>query len=147
MSKDLGEFEKLLLTHQPTFCKKCGGRMQYRASGTYVCEHCKQEELDDFGKIKYFLSENGPAPIYAISNATGVDREVIDLYLKKGRIEIPEGSKFYLKCEKCGCAIRYGRFCPDCAKDLGGGIASLLSEEVGEKPKSLQGKMHYVKKH
>ena len=151
MSNGRIEIEKLLRTNKPVFCEECGGKLSYRSAGTYVCEKCGHEELDDFGKIKLFLDENGPSPIHMIAKGTGVTRDIIELYLKKGRIEIPEGSKYYLKCEKCGCSIRYGRYCPDCARELSGGIASLLNEEVGEKPKSandskMQGKVHYLNK-
>lgn len=64
-------------------------------------------------------------------------------------MEIPEGSKYYLKCEKCGCSIRYGRFCPDCVRELAGEIKAVFHEDVGEKPKcepdsDMKGRMHYL---
>ena len=40
------------------------------------------------------------------------------MYLKEGRLEIPEGSSYYLKCERCGISINSGRFCQPCASIL-----------------------------
>ena len=51
MSNDRIEIEKLLRTNKPISCELCGGKLAYRSSGTYVCESCGHEELDDFGKI------------------------------------------------------------------------------------------------
>ena len=95
-------------------------------------------QKNDFGKIKAFLDKNGPTPAITIAKATGVDRDKINYYLRKGRVEIPEGSKFYLKCEKCGCSIRYGRYCPDCVKVAADKRGISLTEEMGEKPKHLR---------
>lgn len=86
-------------------------------------------------------------PVMIISKATEVSTEVIEIFLRQGRVEIPEGSKYYISCEKCGCSIRYGRFCPECVSELAGGIKSLFYADMGEKPKhdnSMYGKMHFL---
>lgn len=143
------DLEKLLIRNKPVKCKLCGGKMFYSSGGRYRCQECSYEELDDFGKVKNYLEENGIAPAVVVSRATGVEQEIIDLFLKKGRIEIPEGSNYYLKCEKCGCSIRYGRYCPQCVKSMAGGIKGAFLEEMGERPKyelnpEMQGKMHFL---
>ena len=79
----------------------------------------------------------------------GVSMEVIDVFLKNGRLEIPEGSKFFIKCEKCGCALRFGRFCYDCTKELVGQLNVLMFEQMGEQPKNKgehqeKGKMRFI---
>jgi len=139
-------FEKLIVDNKPVQCTVCKGKMFYVDSGRYECRACGHEELDDFGKVKQFLEENGPTPVLQIAYATGVTAEIIELFLKKGRLEIPEGSKYYLHCERCGCSIRYGRYCPSCVQELVGGIKNLFCEEMGEKPKSgeMSGKMHFL---
>lgn len=141
--------EKLVKENKPVTCKICGGKMLPVKSGRYRCDACGNIEVDDFGKIKDFLELNGPTPITVIAMATGVETDIIELYLKRGKVEITEGSKWYLECEKCGCFIRYGRYCPDCARQLAGGIKSVFNEEVGEKPKieqniEMKGKMHFL---
>lgn len=91
----------------------------------------------------------GPSPAVVIAAGTGVKPEIINHFLKKGRLEIPEGSKYFLQCERCGCAIRYGRFCPECMRELTGGIRAAFHEDVGERPKNtpkLSGQYHFMKK-
>lgn len=150
MEKETKDLEKLLISNKPVMCEKCKGKLFYKGGGRYECNSCDYFVLDDFGKIKVFLEENGPNPMLIISQATGVEYEIIERYLRKGRLEIPEGSKYYLDCEKCGCSIRYGKYCPDCIKQVAGGIKAVFHEELGERPKhvyntNMTGKMHYMK--
>ena len=35
--------------------------------------------------------------------------------LRESRLEIAEGSKIFMHCERCGKEIRSGRFCEECA--------------------------------
>lgn len=144
------DLEKLLIRNKPARCIRCGGKMEYSGSGKYTCEDCGYVELDDFGKVKEFLDECGPSPLIVIAEATGVEPYIIEMFLKKGRVEIVEGSGAYLQCEKCGCNIRYGKICTDCAKAMTGQLKSLFGEDVGERPtrdkkKTVEGKMHYIK--
>ena len=144
------EVEKMIMERRPIFCKECGGRLYYSNEGVYECYDCGSTELDDFGKIKKYIEKNGPSPAIWISKDTGIDVEIINVYLKNGRLEIPEGSKFYIKCERCGCALRYGRYCLGCTKELAGQLQGAFYEQMGEKPKSLdeknEGKMYYYEK-
>lgn len=140
---------KILLESKPIQCSLCKGKLFYVGSGRFMCEKCEHIELDDFGKVKNFLEENGPAPSIQIAEITGVKTEVIDLLLKNGQLEITEGSRYYLQCEKCGCSIRSGRFCHGCAKELANGIKRMFYAEVGEKPKpeyEVKAKVHFFNK-
>ena len=141
----MNDIEKLLLTNKPTKCE-CGGKLFHIGGGKYECEKCGNLVLDDFGKVKQFLEENGTMSIMAISQCTGVSIEIIESLLKDGRVEISENSKYFLGCQKCGCAIRSGCFCIDCARELSQGIQKIFYNEVGEKPKNanMQGKMHFL---
>lgn len=146
---DKNDLEKLIIGNKPVKCDKCNGKMFYIGSGAYECARCGYKILDDFGKVKQFLEENGPSPILVIAQVTGVKPEIIEMFLKKGRVEIPEGSKYYLQCERCGCSIKYGRYCPECVRELAGGIQKMFNEEMGEKPKfevnpDMRGKMYFL---
>ncbi len=125
------------------FCPLCGEPMKYMFGEVYKCIKCGRKELSDFGKVREYLDEAGPQPAVVIARETGVALEVIDKFLREGRVEIPDGSDIYIKCQGCGTDIRYGRFCPECmlrmTKDLG---QAMLAPEVGEKPRSKSGKMH-----
>lgn len=145
------ELERIIIDNKPIICEKCQGKLFFVGGGRYKCNNCGYEVLDDFGKVKEFLEENGPSPSMVISEKTGVRQDIIDMFLKKGRLEIPEGSPCYIKCEKCGCSIRYGRFCPECIQKLAGGIKVIFNEDMGERPKreiksDMSGKMHFMKR-
>ena len=149
---EFANLEKLLVKKKPIFCEKCGGNLFYKGSGTYVCKDCGFKTLDDFGKIRQYTDLYGPAPMAVIAKATGVSKEVIASYLKSGRMEIPEGSKYYLQCEKCGCSIRSGRICERCASGSGSDAKAIFRAEVGDRPKSIsndandrnKGQMHFI---
>lgn len=148
--KSRAKFEMLVTENRPMFCRTCREKMRLIGGGKYKCDSCGEEVLDDFGKIKEFLDANGPATRYEIERETGVRGETVDLFLRKGRIEIPEGSKYFIQCEQCGCNIRFGRYCPACAKQIAGGIKAIFNEDVGERPKHAKensGKMHFLNKH
>lgn len=133
---------------RPMFCKKCGGKYEYKALGEYECPECGFIELDEYGKIRVFLDEHGPMPAVKISAATKVPIPVIDQYLREGRLEIPDGSPIYITCEKCNTNIRFGRFCPACAASLSKELQGSLSlADVGEVPKKVgkqEGRMRFM---
>ena len=143
------ELEKLIEQKKVEKCELCHNRMQYVGGGKYRCNYCGMETLDDFGKIKQFLDQNGPTPQAIIAQQTGISLDKIDSYLRKGMVEIQDGSKFYLSCEKCGCEIRYGRFCPECAKSEVVNNLRGSYQDVGERPRQnynpeMSGKMHFI---
>lgn len=137
--------EKVLIVNKKSICKECKGLTEYLYSGVYRCTVCGKEELDNFGKVKAFIEANGPSSAYIISEGTGVSMQEIDLFLRTGRVEIPDGSDIFIKCERCACDIRYGRFCPECVRELANGIKrAFLVEDIGERPKKYDGKMRFL---
>lgn len=145
--KNIQDAHNAFLINHSIKCKQCGGKLSYLYSGIYQCDDCGFQDMDDFGKIKKYIEVNGPSPAIMISKGTGVSMSIIDDYLKQGRVEIPDGSPYYIKCEKCRTDIRYGRFCPDCVRELAGDIKkAFYNEAVGEKPKEVKGKMRFFDK-
>lgn len=141
--------ENFLLKSKLVSCEICGSRLYYLGAGRYECKECNEIFLDDYGKIREFLDQNGPSPAIVISKATGVDKQLIEGMLSKGKLEIPENSKYYIKCERCGGSLRYGSICPLCAKELTNEMKNIQLEDVGEPPKhenrnSMKGKMHFL---
>ena len=120
--------------------------MVYIYGEMYQCPVCGRKELSDFGKVREFLDANGPQPAAVIADATGVSLHAIDQFLRQGRVEIPDGSDVYIKCQNCGTEIRYGRYCPECMAKISKNInAAMWNQDVGEKPKmkhNAAGKMH-----
>ena len=144
--------EKRFLEHRPAYCEECGGKMFYQESGIYQCEDCQHIQLDDFGKIKEYLETHTGATIKEISEETGVEMKIIGMFLKDGRIQIPEGSKIFIKCQRCGCSLRSGRYCEECTRELGSQLKGAFYENVGQKPADVKntkreaGGMKYFKR-
>jgi hypothetical protein len=145
--------EEYLKKKQLVKCEACGGALVYTGLGQYKCRECEAIYLDDFGKVRQFLEENGPTPSIVISKVTGVEKNIVDLMLAEGKLEIPEGSKYYIKCEKCGCALKFGTICPECAKAMTAQLKEISQKtNVGEVPKYVaaggkvegSGKMRFV---
>ena len=131
--------ENYLLKSKLVSCEVCGSSLYYIGIGQYQCKKCNEVFLDDYGKVRAFLEENGPCSAIVISKATGVDKDFIDILLHRGKLEIPENSKYFIKCERCGGSLRYGRICPSCAKVLASQMQQIKLEDVGEAPKSRNG--------
>lgn len=133
----MSRFEDVFLESVPYKCEECGGGMMYKGGGSYECVECGKIALDAFGKVKEFLEKNGGAqPMLVIAEETGVPAELLNKMLKDGRLQIPPGCKIFLRCEKCGCAIRSGRFCTRCELDTFHGIQRLMEEEKNERKNS-----------
>lgn len=129
------ELVREIMHRRPVVCRECGEKLKYIGGGEYVCTSCKESCYDDFGKVRQFLYENGPTPAPEVVAATGVPNHIVIELLKEGRIELLENSKFFLRCERCGCAIRFGRICPDCAKKYAQTLSEAMKESVGERPR------------
>lgn len=127
--------EEKFLADRPLFCEECGGKMFYQYDGIYQCNECGKEQLDDFGKIREYLEKNPGSTAVVISQETKVDLGIVSMFLKDGRIQIPTGSRIYIKCEKCGCSLRYGRYCEECTRELAGAIKSAMLEDAAKKPR------------
>lgn len=100
-------------------CEKCSGQMKFKGSGRYVCEECGCEYYTAFGKVKKYLSENGPRNAFEISEATGVSRSKIYDFIREGRVEVAKNiaiDKNY--CASCGVTLEFGTYCPQCAKRM-----------------------------
>ena len=139
--------EKKIHYEKAKECARCGSVMRYIYGEMFECPTCGYKEPTDFGKVREFLEVNGPQPAIVISENTGVTVECINELLREGRIEIPDGSEVFIKCQKCGTDIRYGRYCPDCMMKMTKSVSNALwMPEVGEKPKmkQVEGKMHYL---
>ena len=132
----MSDIRRLLSDDTVTTCEQCSGAMQYKGSGRYVCEECGSEVLNDFGKVKKYINDNGPSNAITISQGTGVSRQKIRNFLRDGRVEIVEDSAAgVLFCHACGIPIRAGKYCQRCQERLSNqpthvekGILNVLSE-------------------
>ena len=126
-------------------CPICDTTYGISILGVYTCRRCGHQEADTFGKVRAYLLDHKRASAHEIAEATGVSLKAIDEFLREGRIEITEGSQGYIKCQKCGIDIRYGRFCPECGLTMCKQISSALnSNHIGEVPKATKEKMRFL---
>ena len=144
--KEKRQIDTLIKYDRAKICPKCGELMRYAFGEVFKCDNCGAEELTSFGKVRKYIEAHGPSNAANISDGTGVPVSTINRYLREGRIEIPDGSDSYIKCEDCGAEIRYGRYCPACAaKHNKGQNVGIFNSEAGEVPKHKRdayGKMH-----
>lgn len=126
-------------------CLRCGRIFNYMGFGHYYCPSCKKKDTEDFIKVKDYIYANGASTAVEVSDNTGVAVKIIEQYLREGRLEIPENSPIFIKCEKCSINIRSGRLCPECANSLSNAMRVEMKfddEQIGEVPK-LIGKMRF----
>ena len=129
-------------------CPRCKGKMEYIAVGEYRCKTCRMVTRDDYGKVRAYIDAHGRATSLEIEEATGVPKEVVDTFLRQGKLEITSGPSGYLRCELCGADIRFGRICSKCARTDGAKMKGYYVEDVGEAPYAARdsGEMRFVKK-
>ena len=63
----IDELERVFLEHRPIKCERCHGVLKYTGSGKYECERCSHVMMDDFGKVKAYIEENGPTSVMSDS--------------------------------------------------------------------------------
>lgn len=128
-------------------CVRCKRMFTYLGYGHFYCPACKIADDEDFKKVRDYIFDHGTASAVEVSENTGVRLENIHQYLREGRLEIPENSPIFIKCEMCSTDIRSGRLCPDCASKLNSAMRKQLNfddEQIGPVPKKLQGKMRFI---
>lgn len=134
---------------EPKVCSRCGRMFTYLGFGHFYCPVCKEKDAEDFTRVKEYIYENGVAPALEVSEKTGVSLKIIEQYLREGRLEIPECSPIFIKCEMCAVDIRSGRLCPSCATTLSNAMRIEMNfddDQIGEIPKKMEGKMRYLGK-
>lgn len=113
-------------------CRRCGKIYNY-IGGAPICPACKQQDEEDFQRVKEYLYQNRGASVNQVSTDLDISVEKIKRYLKEGRLEITsDEGNLILECENCGKAIKSGRFCPECERQLETGFRSVASQIQGE---------------
>lgn len=117
-------------------CKQCGKLFQYTGVSK-ICPKCAREDEELFKIVKEYLYDHPGANIMEVSEETGVEEDRILRYLRQGKLEISgEGGSLILDCERCGKAIRTGRFCDACAHEIEVELKSGFTRV--DKPKQLE---------
>ncbi len=109
-------------------CRRCGRIYNY-IGGIPICSTCKEQDEEDFKRVKQYLYDNPGASLTEVSTVLEISVEKIRIYLKDGRLEIinNEGNMI-LECESCGRAIKTGRFCDSCIQGLHKDLKQVASQ-------------------
>ncbi|OPJ56057.1 TIGR03826 family flagellar region protein [Alkalithermobacter paradoxus] len=98
-------------------CRKCG-RAFGSVNGEQYCSKCRDDDHDDFIKVRDYLYDNPGATVKEVSEETGVSEKKILKFLKEERIEIADEANAILSCERCGKSIKSGKYCQKCKTEL-----------------------------
>lgn len=126
----------------PIECEKCKGDLEGVDAGRYRCVACGHINRDSIRKIRDYSDEHGAQPAVVIARETGVSRSAVEYFLLDESLEIPEWSEVTINCQKCGAAIRTGRLCENCKRQMT--IAS--SHKTKKEDKSKSGLMYTRRK-
>ena len=98
-------------------CPRCG--KIFSCFGRPICNTCIDAEENEFKLVKEYIYDNTGATISEVAQETEVSVEKIMRFLREERLEImSENSNLLLECERCGRAIKSGRFCENCKVDM-----------------------------
>ncbi len=118
-----------------TTCRMCGNIFNH-VRGQLICQSCRNVLEDKFKEAKDYLYKNPKAGIRELAQHCDVPPSQINRWIREERLSFTDDSPITLNCEKCGAAIRTGRYCQRCKNDLSNGI----NEVAGFNPKPMETK-------
>ncbi|WP_181347258.1 TIGR03826 family flagellar region protein [Thalassobacillus sp. CUG 92003] len=99
-------------------CPRCGeifvkGRID-------VCVACYKEEERAFETVYVFIRkrQNRTATMQQVVEATGVEEQLIQKFVKQKRLNTTQFPQLSYSCERCGAQIQEGRICDGCNGNL-----------------------------
>src|SRR5690606_22310514 len=100
-------------------CPSCNGFFNYTGMRD-VCHNCAQIEEDQYQVVYRFLRkrENRAANVDRIVEATGVERDLLYNWVRKGRLPAATFPKHGDPCGTCGRLTQSGELCEECQNEL-----------------------------
>ncbi len=123
-----------MLSKRPLTCTECHEKLFYLGDGIYHCSECGSTFTDGYGLVKQFLEEHPQASFAEIKNGTGAAPEVLAALLENGKLVFEDSVDYDLKCARCGCVLRTGRYCKDCYEELVVGLQDAKPLNNGNSP-------------
>ena len=119
----------------PGVCE-CGNEYTYMGLGEYKCAYCGKTFKNEYALVREFVDKYGTNySILEIAAMTGVNKKLIDMFIKDGRFITVERQKMCIICHQ---PIDSGVYCKKCALIQ---IDSSLDESK-EQRKNLTGTLH-----
>lgn len=99
------------------FCENCAESMTFREIREYVREHDVNE--------------------FQLAEAFGIPLRRVKQWIREGRLEYKDllNTVVNLHCQRCGKAIQFGNFCPECNRaeyGVKGGFDALKANDADE---------------
>lgn len=100
-------------------CPGCGAFFNYTGIRD-VCAKCAQGEEDLYQVVYRFLRkrENRAATVERIEEATGVDKDLLYKWVRKGRLHRAMFPNLGYPCDQCGRLTQEGKLCDNCKNDI-----------------------------
>lgn len=115
-------------------CIRCKNLFQH-VTGRSICPQCIKKEEEMFGRVKDFLRKNPGEEMQVVSTETEVPVNIIESFIRAGRLEIAPGSSLGIACVRCGEMIRTGKYCKKCSGVLQGQLSQVANELEAENEK------------
>lgn len=100
-------------------CRGCDEFFNYTGIRD-VCHKCAQKEEDLYQVVYRFLRkrENRAANVDRIEEATGVSRDLLYKWVRKGRLHPAVFPNLGYPCDNCGHLTNKGKLCDSCQSNL-----------------------------
>ena len=118
-------------------CPSCNGFFNYTGMRD-VCHNCAQKEEDQYQEVYRFLRkrENRAANVDRIVEATGVERDLLYKWVRKGRLHPAMFPNLGYPCDNCGRLTTTGKLCEKCQNELKSELRTLeVAQEFREEMK------------
>ena len=108
-------------------CRSCTRLFNY-IGGPNICPQCRDELEKKFLVVKEYIRTNPGASIQTVADDNDVSTQQIKQWIKEERLEFSKDSTITIECEKCGAAIRTGRFCSKCKDNMANSLSQLIAK-------------------
>lgn len=100
-------------------CPRCGALYAQNAFRD-VCPKCSRSEEELYQAAYTFLRkrENRAATLERVVEVTGASEEMIQKWVKKGRLQARQFPNLGYPCDRCGAIIQAGKVCNNCIEEL-----------------------------
>jgi flagellar operon protein (TIGR03826 family) len=100
-------------------CPSCDGFFNYTGVRD-VCVKCAQKEEEMYQVVYRFLRkrENRAANVERIEEATGVEKELLYKWVRKGRLHPAIFPNLGYPCDNCGKLTTTGKLCESCTNTM-----------------------------